>query len=80
MCEQYNDGVDKGQKWYGPNRSRRKKCTEELYKKDLHDPHNHDGVITYLEPDVLEREVKLALGSITMNNASGCDGIPAELF
>ena len=54
--------------------------TEELYKKDLHDPDNHDGVITYLEPDILECEVKWALGSITTNKASGGDGIPAELF
>ena len=54
--------------------------TEELYKKDLNDLDNHDGVITYLEPDILEREVKWALGSITMNKASGGDGIPAELF
>ena len=54
--------------------------TEELYKKDLHDPDNHDGVITHLEPDILECEVKWALGSITMNKASGGDGIPAELF
>ena len=54
--------------------------TEELYKKDLHDPDNHDGVITHLEPDILEFKVKLALGSITMNKASGGDGIPAELF
>ena len=54
--------------------------TEELYKKDLHDPNNHDGVITHLEPDILECEVKWALGSITMNKASGGDGIPVELF
>ena len=54
--------------------------TEELYKKDLHDPDNHDGVITHLEQDILECEVKWALGSITMNKASGGDGIPAELF
>ena len=54
--------------------------TEELYKKDLHDPGNHDGVITHLEPDILEWEVKWALGSITMNKASGGDGIPVELF
>ena len=53
--------------------------TEELYKKDLHDPDNHDGVITYLEPDILECEVKWALGSITTNKASGGDGIPVEL-
>ena len=54
--------------------------TEELYKRDLHDPGNHDGVITHLEPDILEREVQWALGSITMNKASGGDGIPVELF
>ena len=54
--------------------------TEELYKKDLYDPDNHDGVITHLEPDVLECEVKWALESITMNKASGGDGIPIELF
>ena len=54
--------------------------TEELYKKDLHDPDNHDGVITDLEPDILECEVKWALESITMNKASGGDGIPVELF
>ena len=54
--------------------------TEELYKEDLHDPDNHDGVITHLEPDILEHEVKWALGSITMNQASGDDGIPANLF
>ena len=53
---------------------------EELYKKDLHDPDNHDGVITHLEPDILESEVKQALGSITTNKASAGDGIPAELF
>ena len=53
---------------------------EELYKKDLHDPDNHDGVITNLEPDILECEVKWALGSITMNKASKGDGIPVELF
>ena len=54
--------------------------TEELYKKDLHDQDNHDGVITNLEPDILEYEVKWALGSVTMNKASGGDGIPAELI
>ena len=54
--------------------------TEELYKKDLHDPDNHDGVITHLEPDILEYEVKWALGRITTNKASGGDGIPVELF
>ena len=54
--------------------------TEELYKKDLHDPDNHNGVITHREPDILECEVKWALESITMNKASGGDGIPVELF
>ena len=54
--------------------------TEELYKKDLHDPDNHDGVITHLEPDILECEVKWASGSITTNKASGGDGIPVEVF
>ena len=52
------------------------KHTEELYKKDLHDPDNHDGMITHLQPDILECEVKWALGSITTNKASGGDGIP----
>ena len=54
--------------------------TEELYKKEIHDPDNHNGVITHLEPDILECEVKWALGCITMNKASGGDGIPVELF
>ena len=54
--------------------------TEKLYRKDLHDPDNHDGVITHLEPDILECEVKWALGSITTNKASGGDGISVELF
>ena len=54
--------------------------TEELYKKDVHDPVNHNTVITHLEPDILECEVKWALGSISMNKASGGDGIPVELF
>jgi len=57
-----------------------KKSWQELYKKDLNDPDYHDGVITHLESDILEWEVKWALGSITMNKASGGDGIPAELF
>ena len=56
------------------------KYTEELYRKDLHNPDNHDGVITHLEPDILECEVKWTLGSIIMNKASGGDGIPVELF
>ena len=79
--------INKGQKWCGPNRGRRyyikkrwQEYTEELYKKDLHDPDNHDAVITHLEPDILEFEVKGALGSITMNKASGGDGIPVKLF
>ena len=54
--------------------------TEELYKKDLHDPDKHDGVITHLEPDILECEAKWTLGSITTNKASGGAGIPVELF
>ena len=54
--------------------------TEELDKKDLNDPDNHDGVVTHLDPDNLECEVRWALGSITMNKASGGDGIPVELF
>ena len=79
------DGHNKGQKWYGHNRSRDIKKRwqenrEELYKKDLHDPDNHDGVISQLEPDILECKVKWALGSITTNKASGGDGIPVELF
>ena len=79
------DGLNKVQKIYGPNRSRDIKkrwqeYTKELYKKDLYDPDNHDGVITHLEPDILKGEVKWALGSITTNKASGGDGIPVELF
>ena len=79
------DGHDKGQKWYGPNKSedikkRWKEYTEELYKKDLHDSDNHDDVITQLNGVILECKVKWALGSITMNKASRGDGIPAELF
>ena len=54
--------------------------TEELYKKDLHNPDNHNGMITHLEPGILECELKWALGSVTMNKASGGDGIPVELF
>ena len=61
-------------------RKRWQEYTEELYKKDLHDPDNHDGVITHLEPDILECEVKWALKSITMNKARGGDGIPVELI
>ena len=61
-------------------KKRRQEYTEKLYKKDLHEPDNHDGVITHLETDILECEVKWALQSITTNKASGGDGIPVELF
>ena len=61
-------------------KKRWQECTEELYKKGLHDPDNHNGVITHLEPDILECEVKWTLGRITMNKASRGDGIPVELF
>ena len=61
-------------------KKRRQAYIEELYKKDLNDPGNHDGVFTHLEPDILECEVKWALESITTNKASGGDGIPIELF
>ena len=61
-------------------KKRQQEYTEELYKKELHDPDNHDGVITHLDPDILECEVKWAFESITTNKASGGDGIPAELF
>ena len=80
------DGHSKGQKWYDLTeaediKKRWQEYTEELYKKkNLHDPDNHDGVITHLEPDILESEIKWALGSITMNKASGGDEIPVELF
>ena len=66
------EAEDIKKKWQG--------YTEELYKEDLHDPENHDGVITHLEPDILECEAKWALGSIATNKASGGDGIPVELF
>ena len=62
------------------NKKRWQEYTEELYKKDLHNPDNHDGVTTHLEPSILECEVKWALENITMNKASGGDGIPVELF
>ena len=61
-------------------KKRQQEYTEELYKKDLHDPDNHDDVITHLEPDILECEVKWALGNITTNKASGGDGTPVEIF
>ena len=62
------------------SKKRWQEYTEELYKKELHDPDNHDGVITHLEPDILECEVKWVLGSITTNKASGGNGSPVELF
>ena len=79
------DGLYKGQKWVDLTeaediKKRWQEYTKELYRKDLHDPDNHNGVITHLEPDILECEVKWALGSITTNKASGGDGIPVELF
>ena len=79
------DGHNKGQNGMDLTevediKKRWQKYTEELYKKDLHDPDNHDDVITYLEPDMVECEVKWALGSITTNKTSGGDEIPAELF
>ena len=78
------DGHNKWQKWYDLTEAEdikeRWQEYKELYKRDLHDPDNHDGVITHLEPDILECEVKWALGSITTNQAIRGDGIPAELF
>ena len=79
------DGHSTGQKWYGPTeaediKKRWQEYTEELYKNDLHDQDNHDGVITHLEPDILECEFEWALGSITTKKVSGADGIPVELF
>ena len=71
-CKDLTEAEDIKKRWQG--------YTEELYKKDLPDPDNHDGVIIHLEPDILECKVKWALGSITMNKASGGDGIPVELF
>ena len=61
-------------------KKRRQECTEELYKKVVNDSDNHNGLITHLEPDILESKVKWALGSISMHKASGGDGIPGELF
>ena len=79
------DGLNKGQKWYGLTeaediKKRWQKYTEKLYKKDLHYLENHDGVITRLEPDILECEVKWALESITTNKASGGDEFPVSSF
>ena len=71
-CIDLTEAEDINKSWQG--------YTEELYKKDLHDPDNHSGVITHLEPDILECEVTWALESITTNKASGCDGILVELF
>ena len=74
------DGHNKGPTEAKEIKKRWQEYTEEPYKKDIHNPDNHDGVISHLEPDILECEVKWALGSITMNKASGGDGIPVELF
>ena len=74
----YRNGLDLTE--LEDTKKRWQEYTEELYKKDLHDPDNHDGVSTHLEPDILECEVKWALESITMNKASGSNGIPVELF
>ena len=79
------DALDKGQKRYGPNKKQKilrrgGKNTQKNCTKNLHDPDNHDDVITHLEPDIMEYEVKWALESITTNKASGGDGIPVELF
>ena len=76
------DWHHKGQKWQGSNKQNilRRGGKNTTQKKGLNDPDNHDGVLTHLEPDILECEVKCALGSITMNKASGGDGIPSELF
>ena len=82
------DGYNKGQKWYRPNRSRFEEQVARIHrrtirkkkKKDLNGPDNHNGVITHLEPDILECIVKWALGNIPTNKASGSDGIPVELF
>ena len=76
---------NKGQKWYRPTeaediKKRGQEYTEVVYKKDLHDPDNHNGVITHLEPDILQCKVKWALGSITMNKTREGIGIPVELF
>ena len=71
-CRDLTDAEDIKKMW--------QEYTEELYKKDLHHSDNHDGMITHLEPDILECEVKWALGGITMNKASGGDGIPVEPF
>ena len=71
-CRDLTEAEDIKKRW--------QEYTEELYKKDLHDPDNHDGVITHLEQDILKCEVKWALGSITTNKGRGGDGIPVELF
>ena len=81
----WNDAHNKVQKGYRPNRSRRHweeagRIHRRMYQKGLNDQYNYDGVITYLEPDTLECEVKWTIGSITMNKASAGDGIPVELF
>ena len=74
------DGHNKRQKWYGPNKREHIKKRWQKYIEDINDPDNHDGVITHLEPGILECEVKWALGSTVTNKASGGDGLPVELF
>ena len=80
ISEKRREAKGKGEAEAEDTKERWQEYTEELYKKDLHDPDNHDGVITHLQPDILEYKVKWALGSITKNKASGGDGIPVELF
>ena len=79
-CEMCNEGFTELRPGRAYLRMWRQEYTEELYKKGLHDPDNHDNVITHLEPDILQCEVKWALGSITANKPSGGNGIPVELF
>ena len=80
LAEKRREAKGKGEAEAEDTKERCQEYTEELYKKDLHDPDNHDGVITHLQPDILEYKVKWALGSITMNKASGGDGIPVSYF
>ena len=80
FCGRYKGQKSKDLRESEDIKKRQQEYTEELYKRDFHDPDNQDGVITHLEPDILECKVKWALGSITTNKASGGDGIPAELI
>ena len=80
MMHMMNDKYSKDLTGAVEIKKRWQECTEELYKKGLNDPDNHDGVVTHLDPDILECEVTWASGSITMNKPRGSDGIPAELF